>query len=75
MCRTNILRYGLLAFGLILVSGCSSDEDRPDTIPVSGTVMYKGKPVEGATVTFRNPEASRPASGVTDSKGKFQLTT
>ena len=45
-------------------------------VPVSGTVTYQGKPVEGANVIFA-PEApaARSASGTTEADGRFQLTT
>jgi hypothetical protein len=55
---------------LILTSGCGSG--RPKCIAVSGVVTYRGKPVEGATVMFF-PTKSRPASGLTDAKGRFTL--
>ena len=76
MCSLNTARCGVLAAGLFVIAGCSSGKvDAPTTVPVSGTVMYKGKPVEGATVIFRSDASSLAASGVTDSEGKFELTT
>lgn len=63
---------GLLGF---VIAGCSAGVDRPETAPVSGTVVYKGQPVEGATVSFMADGAPRAASGVTDADGKFQLST
>lgn len=54
--------------------GCSGGkEGDPNGRLVSGTVTYQGKPVEGASVTFTSPTAS--AFGLTDSEGKFKLTT
>jgi hypothetical protein len=46
------------------------------TFPVTGTVTYGGKPVEGASVMFmsKNPDGPR-ATGETDAEGKFSLTT
>ena len=67
---------GILLLGLAFVAGCSgAGADRPDTVPVSGTVVYKGKPVEGATVSFMAEGAPKPATGITDAEGKFQLST
>lgn len=61
---------------LLPVLGCGGGGGTapPATIPVSGTVMYKGAPVEGATVTFYHDKAPRGASGVTDKEGKYSLT-
>lgn len=51
--------------------------NREKTVRVTGVVTYQNKPVEGATVTF-NPgtgSTARAAFGVTDSNGKYSLTT
>lgn len=59
--------------GLILIfgaSGCSQS----DTIKVTGTVTFDGKPAEEAEVMF-TPTTGRMASGVTDSNGRFELST
>lgn len=56
--------------------GCGGGDDFPDPVPVSGTVNHGGKPVAGASVTFRAKGGEgRSASGMTDSAGKFTLTT
>jgi hypothetical protein len=55
--------------------GCGGGAARPELVPVSGTVLFKGEPVEGATVTFSNKDAPRSAQGVTDASGKFRLTS
>ena len=63
-----------LFFLVIAVCGCGSE--KPATVKVSGTVTYKGEPVEGATVVFGSTSAGgRAAAGTTDSAGKFSLTT
>lgn len=47
-------------------------------VPVRGTVTYRGKPLEGATVGF-SPKEFRPGDrigvGRTDAKGLFELRT
>lgn len=46
------------------------------TIPVTGTVIYNGAPLGGATVTFVNVDPDgRSATGITEADGKFKLTT
>jgi hypothetical protein len=65
------------ALGLIILaplSGCGAG--RHKTVPVEGQVLWSkdGKPVEGATVTFEADNLPS-ASGITNSEGKFKLTT
>jgi hypothetical protein len=69
-------RFSLCAVSLaLLVAGCSSAPgDRPELVPVSGTVVYNGKPIEGAEVAFWAEGAPRPAKGLTDAEGKFSLS-
>jgi hypothetical protein len=54
------------------LGGCGSN--RPDTVPVTGTVLYRGQPVAYAIVNFI-PEGTRPASAKTDEQGRFSLLT
>lgn len=54
--------------------GCGDGASRPATIAVSGSVMYQGKPVEGAEVVFWGKNAPKDAAGVTDKDGKFTLS-
>lgn len=70
------LSAGWFAAALVL-TGCG--DDRPTRYPVSGQVLVKGKPAEGALVVLHpvspaEPNAPRPI-GTTDADGKFQLTT
>ncbi len=64
-----------LAFYVSLIVGCGGGAaDRPPLTPVSGTIMYNGNPIGGATVSFWAEKAPRPATGVTDASGKFKLS-
>jgi hypothetical protein len=48
------------------------------TVPVTGSVTYKGEPIAEALVTFLPAESSasdRGASATTDAKGEFTLKT
>lgn len=58
-----------------LVTGCGSGVsiDQPELGLVSGTVLFDGNPLAGAMVTFL-PEDGRPASGVTNDSGVYELT-
>lgn len=69
----------LSVFCLPGVGGCSAkhyEENRPAVVPVHGLVLFNGKPLEGARVTFMNPKANEiSAYALTDAEGKFTLTT
>lgn len=62
-----------LLFPVLLV-GCGGS-DRPSLAPASGVVRLDGEPVEGATVTFIPVGGGRPASGRTDSNGRYTIKT
>ncbi len=72
--------YWRCAVGLVAMAclaGCGgAGGDRPETVPVTGTVTLDGTPVAGATVAF-SPSAGggRSAHGITDANGRFKLTT
>jgi len=59
---------------VVVVSGCGT-KSGPRVYPVTGTVLYEGKPVLGAVVAFRGEGATRIATGTTDAQGRFKLTT
>jgi hypothetical protein len=54
--------------------GCGGPNASP-SIKVSGVVTLEGVPLEGAKVTYNSSSGNAPAIGVTDSKGRFELTT
>lgn len=65
----------VLLLTVIMIAGCAgSADDLPEVVPVSGTVMYNGEAVSGATVSFWAEGAPRAATGVTGPDGKFQLS-
>jgi len=62
----------LLLSALVVFSGCGG----PKMQDVSGTITYKGEPVEGATVTFSPSDGGKHiGSAVTGSDGKYVLKT
>lgn len=69
--RTWVSRILALAF-LIGSFGCGSS-GKP--VKVAGTVTLDGAPLEGVTVMFIPAKEGRQATGITDSDGKFELTT
>lgn len=67
----------LVAASLSLLAGCGSK--LPATASATGTVLYRGEPVEGAVVVFSRDSGKladgEMALGKTDAQGRFQLTT
>jgi len=55
---------------LVTLAGC--DGGGPKIVPVSGTLINKGKPVPNAYIDFV-PEKGRPSWGLTDEEGHFTL--
>lgn len=68
-------------FSMVLLAGCSSKGQpaAPHLVPVSGRVVYKGKPVPMVAVAFLPDESKGSqgfqASGVTNANGTFTLQT
>lgn len=65
----------LLPVVIALFAGCTGSEF-PKTYRVTGTVTYKGQPVNGATIAFvsSDPEG-RSAGAETDAEGNFSVKT
>lgn len=73
-CRRRHLTVLVAAVGFL--SACSSDNAAdPTTTPVTGTVTFEGKPVDGAIVVFRPNTSSgaTTAQSTTDVEGKFDV--
>lgn len=64
MCAMSVRSFVILvAVTAFSVGGCSKPDPKlPKLVPVSGIVTLDGKPLEGASVTFR-PVGSTPGSG------------
>jgi len=62
---------GALGLVILVSSGCGSGG--PPLGEVAGTVTLDGEPLAGVTVQF-DPSHTRPASGVTDSQGRYSLS-
>ena len=69
------MRRLVLLIAIEVLPGCSNSHG---TASVSGTVLYKNQPVDGATVIFhpQNGEpTAKPAQGKTGSGGRFTVST
>lgn len=69
------LVYGGVALGALLCASCGEKKaEAPETVPVSIKIVYKGSPVEGASVTLA-PKGTdgRGAAGVTNASGVAEM--
>lgn len=57
----------------LLAGGCGGDGLALE--PVTGVVLYQGRPVAGARATFMGLSSPRAAVGTTNDAGEFKLTT
>lgn len=75
--RTFSLSAAFLGLALsLLTSGCSGPNPSAECIPVSLTVTYKGKPIEGAQVSFNAAgKGARSCQGTTDESGRAVIGT
>lgn len=77
------VKWLTLAVCTIAMAGCGgSDETGPvEVVPVTGQIIYDGKPAAGVRVVLVPIDAPSPpripqfANGMTDAEGKFKLTT
>jgi hypothetical protein len=71
-----MLFQAIYLIGLLAMTGCSS---KHSTVSATGTVLHKGKPLEGASVMFgrggRDITMGEIAIGKTDADGRFALST
>lgn len=75
------IRVQRVLFAILLVSfaGCSEDsgpvaKEEP-SVPASGVLTYRGKPLKHHRVVLMPEDGRRPATGLTDAEGKFVLGT
>ena len=68
----------LFAVSVFAIAGCGGSEvadERPDRVEFGGTAKLNGSPVQDALISFYPVGAGSGASGKTDSKGKFVMST
>ncbi len=71
------IKIGCLTLGmsalLLHLTGCGGPSDQPDLGQVTGTITLDGDPLPRTSVMFQ-PENGRPATGITDEEGHYELT-
>jgi len=73
MIKSCALWISILALPILI--GCGSSSGLPKTYQVTGKVTLKGKPVEGAIVTFISDQKTKEAVGSTNANGEYKLST
>jgi len=81
-CHALILPWlAMVCLTTIAATGCSRHHEdkwsraRPPVFKVTGRVMWNGEPAAGAIVALNSLSHNLTASGMTDTKGEFVLTT
>jgi hypothetical protein len=58
------------------MTGCGTQSPAPiEVVAVSGAVSYRGRPVGGAQLTFRDERAAEPGFAISDAQGRFSCMT
>lgn len=60
---------------LSIMAGCGGGANQLETAPVTGKVLFKGKPLTGGTIMFHPKKEGNPATGEIRSDGSYTLTT
>ena len=63
----------VVGISMFFQPGCGGPGDQPELGQVTGTITLDGKPLSGIAVVFQ-PVSGRPATGMTDAEGKYELT-
>jgi len=72
MMIARLVRFSAVA-AIVICCGCHGSTG-PEIVAASGVVYLQREPLVGARVIF-NPASGRPAQGITDREGRFQLST
>jgi len=73
-CRGRVVVV-LAGMGAVLILGCGDSTGLEKRYPVSGTVTYKGKPVEKGRINFIPTADGGRAAGGDIEDGEYELTT
>jgi hypothetical protein len=80
MLSKSIVRGSVLTLAVVFVAGCGGGDKGPQvekqkTVPVTGILTYKGKPVGDASVALFSLDGKIAPFGKTDAAGTFILST
>ncbi len=77
---TRVARVLVCLLASSCIAACGRTDSRPETARVNGTVTYEGQPLTTGRVSFvkrtnAGGSYSRPAVGVIDERGRYEMTT
>lgn len=73
-----MMRIALATVAMMAASMSGCGESGPKLVPVKGTVMFEGKPLEEAAISFLPSDPgseSRPGEAITDQQGTYKALT
>ena len=73
--KAVFMKYSGIALLVLSLCGCSGSSEEKTVYEVTGTVTFGGGPVAKATVMFSPLDKQPVATGITDAKGVYRLTT
>lgn len=73
--RKKVTASAFTALLTLVMGGCGAGVDLERTVPVSGTLTYQGKPLEGYKIVFHPSEEKQGATAESGTGGAFQLGT
>jgi hypothetical protein len=75
MIRKTVVSLWVALPVVTIVLGCGDSSGLARRYPVSGTVNYNGKPLEGGTISFAPADGKGRAAGGAITEGHYSLTT
>lgn len=73
--KAVFMKYSGIALLVLSLCGCLGSSEEKTVYEVTGTVTFGGGPVAKATVMFSPLDKQPVATGITDAKGVYRLTT
>ena len=75
MIRRKVCCLSTAVVAVAVIFGCGDPSGLPRRYPVSGTVTYNGKPLDGGNMNFAPTDPNGRAAGGTIFDGQYSLTT
>lgn len=75
---SNLFRAGWVVSGCLavtLTSGCGYSGNGYELAPVTGVIVYNGKPLERGSLMFTPVDDGPSAQGIIEEGGRFSMTT
>ena len=67
------ISYIVLSLGIVTLAGCGGIDDAPQTVTVTGTVTFDGKPLPTGEIIFRPTDGNGRADAAAITDGEYSL--